>query len=83
MLVKNIVQTDFINYKKPSMYIAFPFCTFKCEVECGISGICQNSPLAKQKNLDISIPRLLELYSDAKYGGTDALLCCGLEPFES
>ena len=33
---------DFTNYKKPSMYIAFPSCTFKCEGECG-QKICQNS----------------------------------------
>lgn len=83
MLVKNIIQTDFVNYKKPSMYIAFPTCTFKCEKECNILGICQNSKIAKQASIEVSTKRILELYKDAKYAGTEALLCCGLEPFDS
>ena len=38
---KCIVPTDFLNYKKPSMYIAFPFCSFKCEKECGIKWLAR------------------------------------------
>ena len=81
MLVKDIVPTDFLNYKKPSMYIAFPFCSFKCEKECGIK-CCQNSSLAKMENKEISIDRILQLYEEAK-PVTKALLLCGLEPLDS
>ena len=81
MLVKDIVPTDFLNYKKPSMYIAFPFCSFKCEKECGIK-CCQNSSLAKMENKEISIDRILQLYEEAK-PITKALLLCGLEPLDS
>ena len=35
MLVKGIIDEDFVNYKKPSMYIAMPNCSFKCDKDCG------------------------------------------------
>ena len=35
MLIKGIIDEDFLNYKKPSMVIAFPHCSFKCEKELG------------------------------------------------
>jgi len=82
MLIKDLISTDFINYKYPAMYIAFPNCSFKCEVECGVQ-CCQNSTLAKQKNIDISIDRILELYEEALEGGSRALVCAGLEPIDS
>ena len=41
MLVKGIIDEDFINYKKPSMYIASSKCSFKCDKECG-RAVCQN-----------------------------------------
>ena len=33
MVVKGIVDEDFVNYKVPSMTIMFPYCDFKCEVD--------------------------------------------------
>ena len=41
--IRGINFEDFINYKKPSIFIAFPFCSFKCEKDCGkqISGIAK------------------------------------------
>lgn len=81
MLVKDIISTDFLNYKKPSMYIAFPYCTFKCEKDCGIK-CCQNSALAQQKNIDISIDRIVEIYKQNS-AITKAVVCCGMEPFDS
>ena len=35
MRIKFLVDEDFVNYKKPSMFIGFPSCTWKCEKECG------------------------------------------------
>ena len=45
MKIKGIIAEDFVNYKKPSMFIGFPTCTWKCEKECGIE-MCQNKGLA-------------------------------------
>ena len=33
MIIKQLIDEDFVNYKVPSMFIAFPRCTFKCEKE--------------------------------------------------
>lgn len=81
MIVKDIVPTDFVNYKLPCMYIAFPYCSFKCERECGIK-CCQNSSLARSPNIDISVEKVVEMYkknSDL----SKALVLCGMEPFDS
>jgi len=80
MLIKNIVQEDFVNYKKPSMFIAFPFCSFKCERECGIK-CCQNSPLAQMPNIEVSIDTIVEAYLNSDI--TKAIVFGGLEPFDS
>ena len=53
MKVKGIADERFGDYKKPAMFIAFPYCSFKCEKECGRT-ICQNSSLAREKNLNVS-----------------------------
>ena len=48
MKIKGLISEDFVNYKKPSMTIMFPYCIgFKCGAE-----YCQNSPLAKSKNIE-------------------------------
>jgi hypothetical protein len=39
MVIKGIVDEDFVNYKKPSMFIIMPYCDFKCDKEAGCS-IC-------------------------------------------
>lgn len=38
MIVKEIIIEDFLQYKKPCMFILMPYCSFKCEKECGIEG---------------------------------------------
>ena len=56
MKVKDIIDEDFTNYKAPSMFIATCYCNWKCCREQGISeSICQNNPIVKQKNIDISV----------------------------
>ena len=80
MLIKSIIDEDFINYKKASMYIAFPHCSFKCEKECGIK-CCQNSPLALAKNIDVSFESLVERYLENPI--THAIVLAGLEPLDS
>lgn len=80
MLIKSIIDEDFVNYKKASMYIAFPFCSFKCEKECGIK-CCQNSPLALAKNIDVSFESLVKRYLENPI--THAIVLAGLEPLDS
>lgn len=80
MIVKGIVDEDFINYKKPSMVIAFPNCSFKCDKECG-GAVCQNSPLAKEPNIGISYDAIIERYLNN--GITKSIVLAGLEPLDS
>lgn len=80
MLVKDIIETDTINYKKISMFIIFPTCSFKCDKECGQS-ICQNSKLVKLPNIKIRADKIAQKYIDNPI--TNAIVCGGLEPFDS
>jgi hypothetical protein len=80
MLIKNIIDTDFINYKKPCMTIECPFCDFKCEQECN-EAFCQNSELAKAQNYNISNKVILDYYFSNPI--TKAICFQGLEPFDS
>ena len=54
MIIKGLTDEDFVNYKKPAMFIATSKCSFKCEKECGVTGMCQNHPLATAS--EISLP---------------------------
>lgn len=80
MIIKQLVDEDFINYKKPSMFIGFPSCTWKCEMECG-EHCCQNSALAQTPNVKISVDQLIERYMSNPI--TQAVVCGGLEPLDS
>lgn len=80
MIVKNIIAEDFTNYKKPSMFVAFPTCSFKCDKECG-SQVCQNSKLAKSPNIEISYDNIIKKYLNNNI--TEAIVFGGLEPFDS
>ena len=80
MLIKQLVDEDFINYKKPSMFIGFPTCTFKCEKECG-EHCCQNSALAQTTPIYVDINTIVHRY--IKNPITHSIVCGGLEPFDS
>lgn len=80
MFVKHIVDEDFSNYKKPSMFIGFPYCNFKCEKDCG-KQVCQNGTLASAKNINVEIDNIIDRYLNNKI--TSAIVCGGLEPFDS
>lgn len=81
MKIKGIIHEDFINYKKPSMVIEFPICkNFKCDKECG-QQVCQNSSLVKSPTHNIPIDKIILSY--LKNSITNALVCQGLEPFDS
>ena len=79
MLVKNIVDEDFLNYKKPSMFIGCSSCTFKCDKECG-KPVCQNGALASAPNIEVPVRQLVERYLQNPL--TQAVVFGGLEPFD-
>lgn len=80
MLIKGIIDEDFINYKKPCMVIEFPYCSFKCDKECG-KQVCQNGALANSPNIDIERMDLINRY--LKNDITQSIVMQGLEPFDS
>lgn len=80
MKIKGIISEDFINYKKPSMVIEFPYCDFKCDRECR-QEVCQNSNLVRSPTHDISIDKIVLSY--LKNNITQAIVFQGLEPFDS
>ena len=80
MIVKEIRDEDFTSYKKPSMVVGFPSCTFKCERECG-QKMCQNSTLAVASDINISPDDIVNRYLTNPI--TKAIIMAGLEPFDS
>lgn len=80
MLIKGIIDEDFINYKKPCMVIEFPYCSFKCDKECG-KQVCQNGALANSSNINIERMDLVDRY--LKNDITQSIVMQGLEPFDS
>lgn len=76
MLIKYIIDEDFVNYKKTCMTIGFPFCNFKCGKE-----LCQNSPIVKMKNIEISYEAIVKRYLNNNI--TSAIVMQGMEPFDS
>lgn len=80
MLIRGLIEEDFVNYKKASMFIIFPTCTFKCEKECGIK-CCQNSAVAKSAAIEVDVELLVDRYINNPI--THAVVCGGLEPFDS
>ena len=80
MKVKGIIFEDFVNYKKCSMTIAMPYCSFKCDKECGYQ-VCQNSKLTNDPNIEISIDKIIDQYIMNPI--SHAIVFQGLEPFDS
>lgn len=80
MILKGLVTEDFLNYKKCSLFLIFPNCSFKCDKENGTQ-LCQNWSLVKEPNLDIPIEKIINDYLENDL--TEAVVCGGLEPFDS
>ena len=80
MKLKGVIDEDFLNYKKIAMTLEFPYCSFKCDKECG-QQVCQNSELATAPNIEVDIDDLIVSYLHNPL--TDAIVCHGLEPFDS
>ena len=80
MIIKQLIDEDFTNYKKPSMFIGFPNCTWKCEKDCG-KKMCQNKELATSPSIEIEVDNLVNRYLNNII--TKAVVCGGLEPMDS
>lgn len=80
IILKAIIDEDFNDYKKNSMFLGFPTCTWKCEKECG-EHCCQNSALAQAQDIGVSIHEICSRYLNNNI--TQAIVCGGLEPMDS
>ena len=79
MIIKGLVDEDFVNYKMPCMYICTSTCSFKCDRELG-GKYCQNSSLARQPDIAVDNERIVQRYLQNPI--THALCLSGLEPFD-
>lgn len=81
MKILNVTAEDFVNYKKPSMFVGMGTCTFKCCNEAGISPeVCQNYAL-QYDSMDIEAETIVGYYMSNTI--TEALVIGGLEPFDT
>ena len=81
MQIKFLVDEDFVNYKKPSMFIGAGIsCSFKWDKECG-QNVCQNSSLSREPTIKLSIDKIVKRYIDNPI--TSAIVIGGLEPFDN
>jgi len=80
MVVKNIIEEDFVNYKKPSMFIITPKCNFKCCRELG-NDICQNLDVIKYSDIEIEDNEIISKYLSNKI--TKSIVIGGLEPLDT
>jgi len=80
MKIKNLLDEDFINYRKPSLFIGTCQCDFKCFKELNLSNeICANYELSKSKCIDIDDEEIVKRYINNVY--TEAIVIGGMEPF--
>lgn len=80
MLIKSFKDEDFVNYKKPSMFIITPTCSFKCDEENNCL-MCQNSHLVHEPTHNVPVRNLIERYLNNRI--TKAVVFGGLEPFDT
>ena len=76
IILKGIIDEDFVNYRVPSMVLEFPNCSFKCGKEN-----CQNYGMVNTENIVTTVERIFDRYINNPI--TDAIVFQGLEPFDS
>ena len=79
MILKGIIDEDFVNYKLPCMTLMFPYCNFKCEING--TNYCHNSALIKEPDIEVSAKDIYKRYSSNPI--SEAICCQGMEPFDS
>ena len=81
MRVKTIVDEDFVNYSKPSMFIGTISCGGKCCLEGGFPlSVCQNDGWRGNAPIDIRDEVIVKRYLQNQI--THAIVLGGLEPME-
>ena len=81
MRVKTIVDEDFVNYQKPSMFIGTISCGGKCCIEGGFPlSVCQNDGWRGNAPIDIRDEVIVKRYLQNQI--THAIVLGGLEPME-
>lgn len=81
MRIKGLVDEDFVNYKKPSMFIGTISCGGKCCNEMNLPlSVCQNDGWRESAPIEINDKKLIERYDANPI--TKAIVFGGLEPFE-
>ena len=81
MRVKFIVDEDFVNYKKASMFIGTISCGGKCCIEAHLPlSMCQNDGWRAENAIEVSDDELIQRY--LRNDLTSAIVFGGLEPFE-
>ena len=78
--LRGVVMEDFINYKKPSLYLITSTCDFKCLDDLDLPRtICQNSSLMLETDIkEYEIEDIINAY--LKNDITKAVVFGGLEP---
>ena len=80
MKIKGLVDEDFLQYKKPSMFVITSDCSFKCEQEANCPGMCQNSELVRAQTKSIDDSYIVQRFLDNDI--SEAIVFGGLEPFD-
>lgn len=81
MLLKTVIDEDFVNYKLPSMFIGTAFCGGKCCIEAGVPlSVCQNDEWRTIEPTYIDDTELCRRYLQNSI--TKVIVFGGLEPFE-
>lgn len=80
MRIKDIVDENFQDYKKTSMFICTCFCDGKCYRELGLDpSTCQNEKIQSQPTFEVEDDKIVRRYIDNPI--TSAIIIGGLEPF--
>ena len=81
MRVKTIVDEDFVNYKKPSMFIGTISCGGKCCIEGGFPlSVCQNDGWRGNAPINILDEVIVKRYLNNPI--TKSIVLGGMEPME-
>lgn len=79
MKIRQLIDEDFVNYKKPSMFIGTSVCDWKCCNEQGLNkSVCQNSSLSEAQIINIPTDEIFRRYINNPI--TKAVVLGGLEP---
>ena len=79
MKIKGLIDEDFINYRKISMFISTCYCDWKCCKENNLPiETCQNCSLNKEPIIDISTEEIFRRYISNSI--SEAIVIGGLEP---